>query len=64
MDNKWKIFFLMSGFRQEDNTFLVCSTQERMRFYQEATFLHFMGVHLQETLENRFGLMKELSCKR
>lgn len=38
--------FLMSGFRQEDNTFLVCSTQERMRFYQEATFLHFVGVHL------------------
>ena len=56
--------FLMSGFRQEDNTFLVCSTQERMRFYQEATFSHFMGVYLQETLENRFGLMKELSCKR
>ena len=57
--------FLMSGFRQEDNTFLVCSTQERMRFYQEAIlFLHFMGVHLQETLENRFGLMKELTCRR
>ena len=56
--------FFNERVRQEDNTFLVCSTQERMRFYQEATFLHFMGVHLQETLENRFGLMKELSCKR
>ena len=56
--------FLMSGFRQEDNTFLVCSTQERMRFYQEATFLHFVGVRLQETLENRFGLMKKLTYKR
>ena len=54
----------MSGFRQEDNTFLVCSTQERMRFYQEATFLHFVGVRLQETLENRFGLMKKLTYKR
>ena len=56
--------FLMSCSRQEDNTFLVCSTQERMGFYQEATFLHFVGVRLQETLENRFGLMKELTCKR
>lgn len=55
MDNKWKIFYLMAASRQEDNTFLVCSTQERIRFYQEATILHFARVHLQETLENRFG---------
>ena len=47
--------FLMSASRQEDNTFLVYSTQERIRFYQEATILHFVVVHLQETLENRFG---------
>ena len=58
-----RYFFLMGASRQEDNTFffffffffLVCSTQERIRFYQEATILHFVVVHLQETLENRFG---------